>query len=126
LARLGPPLVQLGRIDEGARLVDEAVSINRDLGYTFGLVESLHVQAGAAQEQGNLEKAEELLEESLAFAREIGDATWIGWDLKMLAYLAFLRDDSSRANDDSLATLSCLGALSVAAAKHGDWRRGGV
>ena len=96
LARLAPPLYVAGRVDEGARYVEEAVAINREIGYQFGLVESLHILAGAYRERGDLAGSQELLEESLRIAREIDDELWISWDLGLLAYIARLRGDLER------------------------------
>jgi predicted ATPase len=136
LARLGPPHYVAGRVDEGAAFVEEAVAINRELGYQFGLVESLHILAGAYREREDLAAAQELLEESLRIAGEIDDALWISWDLSQLAYIHRLRGDlegawelevealrRSRWRHDRFHTLGCLGELAVIAAKLGDGRR---
>ena len=55
LARLAPPLYVAGRVEEGERFVEEAVAINREIGYQFGLVESLHILAGAYRVRGDLD-----------------------------------------------------------------------
>jgi predicted ATPase len=132
LTRLGPPLLEAGRVEEAERLVKEAVSINRELGRRDELALSLSILGGAAYDRGDFEKANELLEESAALAREISDSWQLVWDLHNLADLALRRDDPARASSlgcqalslaceigDDLAALICLGILSVAAAKRG-------
>ena len=136
LARLGPPLYVAGRADEGERYVEEAVAINREIGYQFGLVESLHILSGAYRERDDLAGCQELLEESLGIAREIDDELWIGWDLGMLASIARLRGDVKRAwalgcealvrarqRNSMFTVLGGLAELAVIAALSGDRRR---
>ena len=136
LARLGPRLYVAGRADEGERYVDEAVAINREIGYQFGLVESLHILSGAYRKRDDLAGCQDLLEESLGIAREIDDELWIGWDLGMLALIAGLRGDVKRAwalgcealararqRDSMFRRLAGLAELAVIAVLSGDRRR---
>jgi predicted ATPase len=138
LARSAPPLFVAGRADEGAPLVEEAVAINREIGFASGLVESLHIYAGAASQQGDLRTSIERLEESLAVAREIDDAYWIGADLVNLADtwldlgeaeralpLAQEAVKGARAMVDDLYSMGSMSVLACCLAKLGDsWRAG--
>jgi hypothetical protein len=136
LARIAPPLYVAGRVDEGAVHVEEAVAINRRIGYAFGLVESLHILAGAYRERGDLAGSQRLLEESLRIAREIEAEVWVGWDLSLLADVAFLQGrlieawelmvegaERALAHRDESHLLQSIAALAVIAAQRGDRRR---
>jgi predicted ATPase/class 3 adenylate cyclase len=136
LARIAPPLYVAGRVDEGAVHVEEAVAINRRIGYAFGLVESLHILAGAHSERGDLEGSQALLEESLRIAREIEDELWVGVDLSLLADTALLQGRLGEAweygvegavralaNRHESHVLQSIGQLAVIAGRRGDWQR---
>jgi tetratricopeptide (TPR) repeat protein len=53
LARLGPPLMQLGRIEEAERAVEESVAINRELRQTRELALALSVSPAPPSSAGS-------------------------------------------------------------------------
>lgn len=55
-----------GKFDEGARLIDEAFELYRELGDEKGLAHMMFRQAIEAERQGNVQEAKRLLEESLS------------------------------------------------------------
>jgi predicted ATPase len=133
LARLAPPLMQAGRLDEAARLASEAVKINRDLGERGELALSLSLVGAAADEQGDPERASALYEESMELAREVGDTWQVAWTAQVLADLALRQGELAQAwslgreslalareTGDDVAALICLGILSATAAQRGD------
>ena len=137
LTRLAPPLAELGRVEEAERLAEEAVAMNRELGATEELSLSLGVLGGIVTER-DIAKATELLEESGALAREVGDLWQVAWTLHNLAYLALRADDPERARSlcregldvartigDHLAVVICFSLLAVAIKRLGDARRAG-
>jgi hypothetical protein len=113
--------------------VEEAVAINRELGYKPGLIESLHILSSSAFLTGDTERACDLLEESAALAREIGDTWWLLGDFIGLADLELKeKGNPARAwslcteglplvlsTGNSLMSLALLSVLSVSAAKRG-------
>jgi predicted ATPase len=133
LARLAPPLMQAGRLDEAARIASEAVEINRELGERGELALSLALVGATADEEGDLGRASALYEESMGLAREVGDTWQVVWDAHLLADLALRQGDLVRAwslgceslalareTGDDVAALICLGILSATAARRGD------
>src|SRR5438034_2989165 len=139
LARLAPPVMEGGRLEESERLAEEATSINRELGEKGELALSLSILGAAAHERRDLEKANELLEESAALAQEVGDYWQVAWNLHQLADVALQRDDLVRAESlsrdglaraqeigDDIAVLICLGILAIVAKRSGDARRAGL
>ncbi len=139
LARLAPPLLEGGRAEEGERVVEEAVSINRELGQTAELALSLSILGAAAHERRDLRRATALLEEAAALAEEVGDSWQVAWNLHNLSDVALQEGDVARASSlscngltrardigDSVAVLICLSQLAIVAKRRGQVRRAGA
>ncbi len=86
LRGLGLLLLAQGDFPEAQRLLEESVSIGRELGAagTFDLAGALHILANVALLQGNLDDTRELAEESLRLFQELGVAWGAGLALHHL------------------------------------------
>ena len=119
--------------------VEEAVSINRELGQTAELALSLSILGAAAHERRDLRRATALLEEAAALAEEVGDSWQVAWNLHNLSDVALQEGDVARASSlscngltrardigDSVAVLICLSQLAIVAKRRGQVRRAGA
>jgi predicted ATPase len=129
LTRLGSTLSALGREEDAARALREALEVAASLGRE-DIAPTLHTLGELERDRGNLPEARELLERALATAKETGSADWfIRHGLGDLAleegkpslardrYVEALED--ARARDDFSMTIHCLAGLAAAAAVEG-------
>jgi tetratricopeptide (TPR) repeat protein len=72
-SRIASPLMEQGKLDESAELLDKAVELHRRLGQEQELAMALQFASGLAREQGDLQQFSELLEESIVLSRKVGD-----------------------------------------------------
>jgi predicted ATPase/class 3 adenylate cyclase len=132
LTRLGGTLSSLGRDEEAARVLREALEVVAFLGQ--GIAPTLHTLGELERDRGNLAEARELLERALAAAKEAGtEDTFIRHGLGDLALEegkpSVARDcyldafEVARASDRAHAFLSttvhCVAGLAAAAAVEG-------
>jgi non-specific serine/threonine protein kinase len=76
---------------------EQALALGRSVGDDVRVAGVLAFLAKAAQEQGGLERAEQLFTESLALWRKLEGEWGVGWCLYELACTALGRDDTTRA-----------------------------
>jgi DNA-binding CsgD family transcriptional regulator len=76
-------------------LVEESLTISKEIHFKWGLALSLGLLSLMALQQGDEAAAYELLEESLTMRREVGDRLKIRWGLYCLGWVAFARWDSA-------------------------------
>ena len=98
-------LLRLGRVyyfslAEQARafvLVKEALTIAREIGYTWGVTSSLGLLGQLELIRGDVHTARSHLEEALVLRREIGDGWGIAWGLYSLGWVVFDQGDYAAA-----------------------------
>ncbi|HET7641501.1 MAG TPA: tetratricopeptide repeat protein, partial [Ktedonobacteraceae bacterium] len=109
-------LLRLGRVyyfsntDQASALAlcEEALSISREINYTWGVTSALGLLGQLELNQGDLRSARSHLEEALALRREIGDGWGIAWGLFSLSWVAF--DESNYAAAKALI-VECLAII---------------
>jgi len=74
-------------------LLDESLSIRRELGDRQGIAWSLNLLGNVAYDQGDYASARTLHEESLSLRRELGDRLGIAWSLNSLGNIAHPQGD---------------------------------
>jgi tetratricopeptide (TPR) repeat protein len=84
-SRIALPLLNEGRLDEAVAVIDEAVEMHRRLGQEHELSMALQLAGVLSQEQGDLTKAADAFEESIARSREFGDLQLMERTLLLLA-----------------------------------------
>ncbi len=95
-----------GDYDHAVALLEEAMSVYREMGHNKGVSASLRELGFVAYEQGDYERAVRLHEQSLALAREFGTPFGIAWSLRALADAVREQGDLGRARvllEESLA-----------------------
>lgn len=98
-------LLRLGRVyyfsqteqASALALVEEALTISREINYTWGVTSALGLLGQLELNQGDLRSARSHLEEALVLRREIGDGWGIAWGLYSLAWVAFDEGDYAAA-----------------------------
>jgi predicted ATPase/Tfp pilus assembly protein PilF len=124
---------------QARKLLEESLSLYRELDDKDGVATALNNLANVALEQGDYHRAVSLWEESLSLSRESGNKQGTSATLNNLGQVAALLDDYARASllleeslalsrglgnkDGVAATLNNLGAV---AAYQGDFARGGA
>ncbi len=78
-------------------LLEESLSLRRELGDSWGMADTLRQLANVAGAQGNYARATELAEESLSLFRAAADRRGMGWALNILGSLALKQGDTARA-----------------------------
>ena len=90
-------LLRLGELrfngNRNENLVEQGLTLFREIGDKFGIAECLMYLAGNAQTNDNFQL---FVEEQLALSREIGDQDGIAGALESLANLALMQDDYQR------------------------------
>ncbi|HNB51240.1 MAG TPA: tetratricopeptide repeat protein, partial [Anaerolineales bacterium] len=117
-------------------LVEKSVKLFRELGYRWGICESLTWLGMTWIAEGDYPQAVPLLEESLALARRARDSNEIGFALWQLGRVAMFREDYAQAGilmEESLAIFKALkqeggvnfllGDLGKAALRQGNYPR---
>lgn len=102
----------LGDYGAARPLLEESLSVRRELNDPWGVGTSLHNLASMAACQGEYEDASALNEESLAIRREIGDLWGVAASLTSLGWIEHCRGDSTAARalyEESLAICRELG-----------------
>ena len=123
-----------GDHDRAVALLEEGMSVYREMGHNKGVSASLRELGLVAHEQGDYERAVRLHEQSLALAREFGTTFGIAFSLSALANALRARGDLSRATtllEESLAlsrglknawgivrTLASLGSVACEAGEY--------
>src|SRR5262249_10001123 len=78
--------------DHRAELLDESISLFREIDDPYGLNHALRRRASIAVEQGQYEDALVWLEEALSQARAVGDKIAPAWVLSLSGDIAWLND----------------------------------
>jgi predicted ATPase/DNA-binding SARP family transcriptional activator len=78
-------------------LLDESLTLSRQLGGARGIASSLQVLGSVARERGAYEKAVALHAESLALWRELGDQQGIARSINYLAFVAWVSGEHDKA-----------------------------
>jgi non-specific serine/threonine protein kinase len=128
-----------GDHDRAVALLEESISVYRDLGHNKGVSASLRELGFVAYEQGDYERAVRLHEQSVALAREFSTPFGIAFSLRALANALCARGDLERATkllEESLAlsrslknvwgivrTLASLGSVACEAGEYTRARR---
>ena len=123
-----------GDHDRAVALLEEGMSVYREMGHNKGVSASLRELGLVAHERGDYERAVRLHEQSLALAREFGTTFGIAFSLSALANALRARGDLSRATtllEESLAlsrglknawgivrTLASLGSVACEAGEY--------
>ena len=90
-------LVGTADLDRARTLLEQAVQLNREVGYGSGVAMALANLGGVALAQGDLERAETFGREALALGWERGDRFRVAEQLEELAFAAAARGDGERA-----------------------------
>jgi predicted ATPase/DNA-binding CsgD family transcriptional regulator len=102
-------MVQLGRLDEGTMLAEEALALARKHNDAFGMAEALRVLGNIAIHTGDRSHARDTLLDALARFRTLGRRGRAGWTLHHLSALEGVGPEP----DLALATAYCEEALAI-------------
>jgi non-specific serine/threonine protein kinase len=97
LADLGDKLHSCGDIAGAARLLDEGLAISRQVGYRWGIAQSLGQRAHVARSEGNPALAAQLFAELIPIAQEFADEHMVMGAVAGLAGVALDRGQPERA-----------------------------
>jgi predicted ATPase len=101
---------------------EEALALHRRLGNPRGTAQSLQELGYAVSEEGDWERAQELLQESVRLFRDLGDERYALWTTRTLAWTYAESGDLDRARalyEDDLRRTRVLGSKSLEAALLG-------
>jgi tetratricopeptide (TPR) repeat protein len=101
---------------------EEALALHRRLGDSRGTAESLQQLGYAVSEEGDWERAQQLLQESVRLFRDLGDEQYALWTTRTLAWTYAESGDLDRARalyEDDLRRTRVLGSKSLEAALLG-------
>jgi tetratricopeptide (TPR) repeat protein len=104
-----------GDLEAARALLEESLTINRELGDKTGIAWSLKGLGSVAMRKQEYGAARALLEESLAIFRELGGKLGIAWSLRALGYVVREQGDYGAARallEESLAIFRELGGKS--------------
>jgi tetratricopeptide (TPR) repeat protein len=120
----------------GKSLLDQSLRLFRELGYRWGVCETLTWSGLTLINQGDYQQAVPYLEESLGLARQAGDGNGIAFALWQLGRVAMGRGDYVRAMNNMTESLMLykglkmpggvhflLGDLGKAALENGDYQQ---
>jgi DNA-binding CsgD family transcriptional regulator len=94
LSHLGEVFLQQGNADQACQLLEESVTLSREIEYRHSTAESLCVLGKIEAHEGNYVAACSCFEESLAIEREVGDTLGICFSLEGLAAVVGVLGDS--------------------------------
>jgi tetratricopeptide (TPR) repeat protein len=112
LHNLGSIAIEQGDYQAARPIVEETLSLHRQLGYKEGLALSFLNLGNIAHEQGDFEAAKTAHEESLSLSRELGDKTGVAFTLLNLGHVARSQGDNAAARqryEESLTLFRELG-----------------
>ena len=97
LTQLGAIAREEGEDDVAARLFEQALTVQRELGDTWSIASSSTNLAALALKRGEHDRAQALLEQSLGLQWEAGNRPGIAASLERLGEVALERDDTELA-----------------------------
>jgi class 3 adenylate cyclase/tetratricopeptide (TPR) repeat protein len=98
LTALGELARREGHQDESLAVLDEALTIWREVGEPAGLADALRTRGMTLLFLGDGDQAEVAITEALDVSRDLGDRRGVAWALQNLAWIAFLRGDADTAD----------------------------
>ena len=116
LYNLAFPVWQQGRLDDASELADRSQQLFADLGHTDGTARTLWLHGILAMMTGDLDRAEELLAESVDRHRGSPAVFDLGWSLRMLGRTYLLQGrpaDARERIEESLRLFAAAGDVSA-------------